>query len=81
MYFHYINDQKKYKTKTITEKDFLNYYAIKNDVHDDKGTASDFCPSVSSPKNIDSVAAIETHTEAKKQNWMLLDEYQKSFFV
>ena len=34
MYFHYINDQKKYETKTISEKKFLNYYAVKNDVHD-----------------------------------------------
>ena len=42
MYFHYINDQKKYETKTISEKKFLNYYAVKNDVHDVKGTVSDF---------------------------------------
>ena len=40
MYFHYINDQKKYY-KNISEKKFLNYYAVKNDVHDVKGTASD----------------------------------------
>jgi len=36
MYFHYLNDQKKYLTKTISEKKFLNYYAVKNDVHDVK---------------------------------------------
>ena len=47
MYFHYINDQKKYETKTISEKKFLNYYAVKNDVHDVKGTASDFRSPVS----------------------------------
>ena len=47
MYFHYINDQKKYETKTISEKKFLNYYAVKNDVHDVKGTASDFSPPLS----------------------------------
>ena len=39
MYFHYINDQKKYATKTVSEKKFLNYYAVKNDVHDVKGMA------------------------------------------
>ena len=46
MYFHYINDQKKYETKTISEKKFLNYYAVKNDIHDVKGTASDLSPPV-----------------------------------
>ena len=40
MYFHYINDQKKYATKTVSEKKFLNYYAVKNDVHDVKGIVS-----------------------------------------
>ena len=57
-----------YETKTISEKNFLNNYAIKNDVDDVKGTASDFCLSGTGPNNIciDSEAADETHTEAKK---------------
>ena len=46
MYFHYINDQKKYETKTISEKKFLNYYAVKNDIRDVKGTASNLSPPV-----------------------------------
>ena len=82
MYFHYLNDQQKYKTKTITEKDFLNYYSIKNDVHDIKWTASDFCPSVTSPNNIDSVAAVEsleTLTEAKKAELDAIRRIPKKF--
>ena len=51
MYFHYINDQKKYETKTISEKKFLNYYAVKNDVHDVKGTASNLCLPVTGPRS------------------------------
>ena len=33
--------------KNISEKKFLNYFAVKNDVHDVKGTASDFSPPLS----------------------------------
>ena len=57
MYFHYINDQKKYATKTVSEKKFLNYYAVKNDVHDVKGIVSNFIrqSNVRSPQIRDSL--------------------------